>query len=129
MIDVKIKLDMKELSGLDVETKTALAKGVSHGSEVIKEHALEDHGLGAHSKQRYVRDTGELNRSIQQMPVKIEGGEIKAGVIARKDYAAPVEEGHGNAAAYPFMEPAIESKEVQDEILDIIADELSKVFK
>ena len=137
MIEVKLKLDMSGLSNLDNKVKARLARGVSHGSEVLKENILEDHGLGSHSKDRWERKSGEFARGTQQMPVTIDGDEIKAGVITRVDYAVPLEEGHdikvggktvGHVQAYPAYGPALENKELQDEILDIVADELSKEF-
>ena len=138
MIDVKLKIDLGELAGLETAAMKAFARGISHGSEALRDHALKNHGLEAHGEQRYIRRSGELNRSIKQMPVTIVGYEIKAGIIATKKYSQWVEEGHdikrggvkiGEASPYPYMKPAMDDKKVQEEIEDIIADEVEKVFK
>jgi len=144
VITTNIKIDISKLKALPREALQVGAEGLSQWAELMREHANAKHGPSAHGAGRYQNQTGSLSKSIKQIPVTIRLREVLTGIIAYKEYAAPVEMGHdikrkgtmkagkvrmggikGTAKAYPFMVPAMEDKKVQEAGIK----RLEKVFK
>jgi hypothetical protein len=83
------------------------------------------HNPEGHPSERYYTHSGKLTNSIR--PGKVLSGpdnisgEVLAGDNSMTPYAAFVE------SLYPFMQPAIDSK--QDEILNLFANAVKEVVK
>lgn len=81
--------------------ESAVAAAIGQVSIDIAEHAKANHS--------FANKTGNLENSIQPLPVSIEGTIISGGVKAGMEYAKYVEYGTSKAAPYPFLTPAVES--------------------
>lgn len=81
--------------------ETAVAAAVGQVTIDIANDAKINHS--------FTNRTGNLENSIQPLPVKVNGNIIEGGVNAGMDYSGFVEFGTSKSAPYPYLTPAVES--------------------
>ena len=92
---------LRNLDVLKDKTITAQAAGMAQVCTDVANHAKSNHP--------FRNRTGNLEASIQPLPVEIEDGVVTGYVRAGMEYAAHVEFGTVKSAAYPYLEPAKEA--------------------
>lgn len=114
----KIEANMEGLNDLlrniDVlkdATVTAQAAGMAQVCVDVAEYAKTNHP--------FQNRTGNLEASIQPLPVTIEDGVVTGYVRAGMEYAPYVEFGTATNAPYPYMEPAKEAN--KQNLIDTMA--------
>ena len=95
---------------------TAVAAAVGQVTIEIAEDAKTNHS--------FTNRTGNLENSIQPLPVKVDGSTISGGVNAGMEYAKFVEYGTSKAAPYPFLTPAVEAN--KDNLTNTVAEAINR---
>lgn len=103
---VETKIDglndlLRNIDVLKDRVLTGQAAGMAQVCAEVANHARENHP--------FQNRTGNLEKSIQPLPVEIEDGAVVGYVRAGEEYAAFVEFGTSKSAPYPYMHPAIEA--------------------
>lgn len=102
---------LKNIDVLKDNERTAVAAALGVVSQEIAQYAQQNHAFN--------NRTGNLEASIQALPIEEEAGQPVSGVKAGMEYAPYVEFGTSRSAPYPFLVPAVEAN--KQNLLDTVA--------
>ena len=102
---------LRNIDILKDTTITAQAAGMAQVCNDVADYAKGNHP--------FANRTGNLEGSIQPLPVEIESRVVTGYVRAGMEYAAHVEYGTSKSAPYPYMEPAKEAN--KQNLIDTMA--------
>lgn len=80
----------------------------------------------AQQNHSFQNRTGNLEASIQPLPVEVTGAQVEGFVRAGMEYAPYVEFGTSRSAPYPFLRPAVEAN--QERLKTVTAETVARAL-
>ena len=80
----------------------------------------------AQQNHSFQNRTGNLEASIQPLPVEVAGSQVEGFVRAGMEYAPFVEFGTSRSAPYPFLRPAVEAN--QERLKTVTAEAVARAL-